>query len=252
VGNYSTYGHLNLLEVSRGNIANVSALNKFGRNPELAQTTDEDIWDGGAGYVYPTQARVHNVKSSVDEDDSESTGAKTVQVYGLDANYAEIDEIVTMDGQVDVATTNSYLRIFRMVVRSAGTGGANAGNITATSVTDAKVSAQISTGYNQTLMAIYTIPAGKQGLMLMWYIDMNKANITATAVDCGLLVRPLGEVFQIKSHLGIIGSGSSHISHHFMMPLVLAEKSDIKIRANASAASVDVSAGFDILLVDNA
>jgi hypothetical protein len=250
VGNYFSYAHPNLLEISRGNVSLCSGVNKFGRNSDLGSGTLEDIWDTGGIYVYPTQARIHNVKSTADADDAASTGAKTVQIYGLDTNYVEINEIVTMDGQQNVATENAYLRVFRMVVRTAGAGGANAGTITATAQTDATVSAQITIGFNQTLMALYTVPANRDALMLMWYIDMNKANATNNAVDCNLVIRPINEVFQIKSHLGLISGGSSHIAHSFAIPFKIEEKSDIKLQATASAASIDVSAGFDIILVN--
>ena len=249
MGNYFSYAHANLLEIARGNVSNCSTVNKFGRNAELSSGSYEDIWDTGATYVEPTQARQHNIKSSVYADASGSTGAKTIQVYGLDSNYAQINETVIMNGQNNVLTENSYLRMFRMVVRTAGTGGVNAGNITATAVSDATVSALISVGMNQTLMAIYTVPADREALVLMWYLSMNKTNASGAAVDCQLLVRPLNEVYQVKSHLGLISTGSSHIEHSFALPFLISEKSDIKVRANASAA-VDLSAGFDILLVE--
>lgn len=219
---------------------------KFGQNPDIDTAAAEDIWDGGGTWVPPTAARVHNLASSDVNDTAAGTGARTVQVYGLDSDYLPIDETVTLNGTSNVATTNSYLRLFRMIVRTAGSGGVNAGIVTATAVTDATVTAQISVSNNQTLMAIYTVPAAKICHLYQYDAAMNKGNATGAA-DIQLLVRPFGEVWQVKRVRGLIASGGSSFIYQFAFPLRLDEKSDIKIRATVSANNTDISAGFDLV-----
>lgn len=238
------------LSLARGVIKGHSAVLKFGRNTDVDTAANEDIWDGGGVWVPPTAARIHNLASTDATDDDGDDGARTVEVFGLDANFLEISETVTLNGVSNVSTVNSYTRIHRMKVKTAGVDGQNNGTIAATAVTDATVTAQISIGQNQTLMAIYTILAGKTGYMVSFFANMNRSNSTGSA-DIRLLIRPENEVYQVKAHVGIIGSGTSHFMHVYIVPLKINAKSDIKIDGNVSSNNTDLSAGFDLALRSN-
>lgn len=227
-----------------------TAENKFGRNSEVTTGTDpEDVWDAGGLWVAPTTARLHDIASTDTTDDAAGTGARTVQVYGLDANYVLQNEIVSMDGVSNVATASTYTRIFRMVVRSAGGGAANAGDISATAQTDGTVTAQINVGNNQTLMAVYTIPAATTGYILQWNGTINKSGGNAGAVDLTLRVRPFGEVWQVKWYHGLMTTGSSHFDSEYRTPLEIAPRSDILVRIDGVTATVDIGSSFDIAMV---
>lgn len=240
------------LRIQQGLVTGYSSVLKFGRNSDVDTGAYEDIWTGGGTWVPPTTARVHDIVSSNTNDDGSpaGTGAQTVKVMGLDGTYALAEETITMNGTTNVATVGSYIIIYRMYVVTAGSGGANAGAITATAQTDATVTARIEIGDNQTLMAIYQIPAGKTGYITHYYGSMNNV-VTATSGDLKLLIKPFGEVYQIKHIIGVISTGSSIIHYQYDIPLVVTEKSLIKLSAESSANNTDFSAGFDIVLVDN-
>lgn len=238
------------LETSRGAISGYDKVDKFGRNSDVDTGAFEDIWDGGATWVAPTAPRVHNVTSTDASDTSAGAGARTVQVYGLDADGLLQNEIVTLSGTAIVATSGTYSMVHRIVVRSAGTIAQNVGTIQATAVTDATVTAQISPEQNQTLMAVYQVPSDKTGYLMSWYSSMNR-NVTTGAADVRLLVKPPGEVFQVKSILGLVGAGGSNFQQKKVFPLSITASSIIKIDAQPSANDTDVSAGFEILLEDN-
>jgi hypothetical protein len=238
------------LETSRGAISGYSGVDKFGRNTDVDTGAFEDIWDGGATWAAPTVPRVHNMTSTDGSDTSAGDGARTVQVYGLDSDGLLQNEIVTLAGTAIVATDGTYSMVHRMVVRSAGTIAQNVGIIKATAVTDATVTAQISAGQNQTLMAIYQIPSDKTGYLMSWYSSMNR-NVTTGAADTRLLVKPPGEVFQVKSVIGLVGAGGSNFQQKKLFPLPLPALSIVKTDADASANDTDISAGFEILLEDN-
>jgi hypothetical protein len=55
---------------------------------------------------YAAAALQMTVSSSSASDTSAGTGARTVLITGLNANYAVISESVTMNGQTAVTTTN--------------------------------------------------------------------------------------------------------------------------------------------------
>jgi len=67
--------------------------------------------------------------STADNGLTSGTGARTVEISGLDAQYRFQTETVILNGQTAVSTTKSFLRVFAAQVLSAGTGGKNAGAI---------------------------------------------------------------------------------------------------------------------------
>lgn len=236
------------VQVARGLVTGASPLNKFGRNTDI-DTGTEDVWDVGGTWVPPTTARVHNIKSSNANDTSAGTGARTVSVSGLNGSYAETTETVTLNGTTDVPTSNSYVIIYRMRVLTAGSGGTNAGNITATAVTDATITARISAGFAQTLMAIWQCPGSYSFYMTSYYVSTNST--TAAKLDIVLWVKPFGEVWQVKHTHSFDNSVEHGITHQFLPPFKITEKSLIRIAVTSSANNQDVSAGFDGVYIAN-
>lgn len=240
-------------EIARENLIGYSSVLKFGRNVDVDSGAIEDIWDGGDTWNAPTITQAHNIASTNACDigpASSGAGARTVEIQGLDGNYISQSETVTLNGTAAVETSSSYLRVFRMIVKSAGSDGINHGDITACAPIDDTVTAQISASFNQTLMAIYTVAASKTGYMTGYYASMNRSNTTG-ATNIFLRISADEEPFQTKHVLGLIGAGESYFRHPFNPPLRVTEKSDIKIQADASANNTDISAGFDMILVDN-
>ena len=247
------------LEVARGNVSGVTVEHKFGRNPDIDTTSDpEDIWDAGGIWVAPTTSRVHQIASTDANDDTDgagtNAGARTLTVFGLDSAFALQQEDITLDGQSNVATANTYTMIYRMIVLTAGGTGSNEGIITATADNDGTVTAQINIGNNQTGMAIYQIPAGKVGFLPNFYGSLADSGGVGANVDIQLLVQPDGGVFNVKQFHGLVSAGAAHFNHIFPIPFPqdgLAEKTTIKMQAKTTSASdAVVSAGFDIILVD--
>ena len=245
------------LQVARGQVAFHKPLFKFGNNTTVGSTL-ETIWAEGGLYSYLTAATVLKVSSSSTDDTSAGTGARTVQLYGLDADYNEINELVTLNGQTAVNTTQSFLRINRMIVRSAGSGGVNAGVIyagtgTVTTGVPANVYASVNgvTGANQSLMALWTVPAGYTAYLLQYDVSNGTSSQTPAVCKLILSVRPYGEVFQSKDVKSL--TTGMHIEETFALPQKFTEKSDIEVRAISSSVSVpfDISAAFEIVYIKN-
>jgi len=243
------------LQVSRGQVAYHYPQFKFGFNPDIDNSL-ETVWAQGGLYSYLSSASVLTVSSSSTADTSAGTGARTVQLYGLDTGYNEIDEIVTLNGQTAVNTTNSFLRINRMIVRSAGTGEQNAGVVyagtgTVTSGVPANKYATVAVGDGQTLMALWTVPAGYTAYL--YQTDISAACTTSNKLlNVRIVSRPFGEVFQIKDKFGMsVGGGT--VTQVYQYPLKFEEKTDLEVRAigDAGSANIQVSAGLDILYIKN-
>jgi len=244
------------LQVARGQVAYHESVYKFGNNAVVANVT-ETIWQQGGLYSYLSAASVLKVSSSSANDTSAGTGARTVELFGLDGDYNEINEVVTLNGQTAVNSTQSYLRINRMIVRSAGSGGSNAGIIyagtgTVTTGVPANIYATINgDGTNQTLMALWTVPAGYTGYLMQYDVSNGTTSNTPAVCKLTLVARPLGEVFQSKDVKSL--TTGMHIENTLIVPVKFAEKTDIEVRAVSSSASVtfDISAAFEIIYIKN-
>lgn len=249
------------LDIAKGIIANTLSVNKFGRSKDV-DSHDTDIWDGavagdaGDKWVAPTAARIHTIVSNSINDDGSpvGTGARTIKIYGLTSwDTEEESETVIMNGTTGVLTTKAYVIIHRMKVITSGSEGPNVGVITATALTDGTITAEIVEMEGQTQMAIYGIPSTQNAYMTSYYSSAIKAS-SSLAVKIGLLVNtePDDNIlsFLIKHTIGLATEGSSYIKHGFKPYFGISGPAIIKINANSSASGTDVSAGFDLILVD--
>ena len=239
------------MKVAAGIMPGASYIEKFGRNAAVASGVQEPIWDGSGVYSYPTNGRIHEIESTDADDAGAGAGARTVEIQGLDENYLQATETVTLISANPVDTKYLYSRIFRMRVMTAGASETNEGVITATAKTDATVTAQINVGNGQTNMAIYTIPAGKTGYLVHWYCGLLRASGTAAlAADLDIFRRGASGAWRSTQPQGIQNTGHNHWHFHYTFPLTLPAQSDIEIRATPTAPA-DITAGFTILLLDN-
>jgi len=243
------------LEISIGNIAGYSSVNKFGENPDIEVGTTEDLWDGGGTYSFPTSDTVTHIRSAVNSAD---TRGKTIEVQGLNANWDLVVQTKATDGSdstTEVELDTALRRVFRMKVLEntvmdediwAGDDDFLVG--------DAK--AIIQAGNNQTLMAIYTVPNGKTAYMTQYYCDnIPTATKQADSVEFKLWVadRANSYEFQLKNSRGIPKVAPGFI-HPFRPYMKITQKSDIKISASVVGGSGDDAhphAGFDLILVDS-
>lgn len=117
-----------LIEVARGNIPNTDIVSIIGTNTATG-TTSETIWPEGGMVSFPSSASSMTVSSSNTNDNSSGSGARMVRIDGLDEDWEPITEIVTLNGQTAVNTTNSYLRVNLMTVLFTGSSKKNEGII---------------------------------------------------------------------------------------------------------------------------
>ena len=233
------------LSVARGRIPGMSLVDKFGYNPHVG-TTSEDIWVHGGIITYPAVADIASIVSNSIEDDANKDpagiGAYTVNIEGLDQNYAEISETVTLDGTTPVSTINSYIRINAFIILTAGSGGENAGTITVS--IGGNVQREIAPGRNRANATHYTIPAGKTGYLHATYFETGKNS----DVECTLLHRPFGGVFTTIRVINIYQNIFIGDDEYFRK---FTEKTDVTMRGSTSTGTQPVSAGLKLVLVDN-
>ena len=216
--------------IAQGYFNNLEGVHKFGYNNAVG-TAYETIWDGGGTYSFPTAATTAVVTSASGATDS----GVEVYIEGLDANYEKQSETVTLNASGTFTTTNTYIRLHRAYV--AGDTAAD-GDITITvnSLTVAKVLSD----YQQTEMLVYTVPAGYRGYLLQVDASVQKEK----EIVVKIMTRQDGGVFLVK---GILSSFASPVHRKFDLPMMLPEKTDIRIDAKAGA-TTEIAGEFEVVL----
>jgi hypothetical protein len=252
-----------LLEVARGLYDNISYINKFGRSPNVDSGVDTDIWnranatDNQVIWIAPTAPRRHNIVSTSTNDINGGTGARTLRVFGLkDWNSSPVTEVVTMNGTTDVSTVNDYVILYKMEVLTKGSTSSNVGTITATAEGDDTITAQIQPDVGQNQMAIFGIPSIQNCYVFSYYASFLKSGGATGSVDISIKVNPEPDVepinFITKHTHGLISTGTTHFQHQLHPYLKIPGPAVIKIQGNGSVANLDVSAGFNAIIVNEA
>jgi len=256
-------------DIAEGKISDRFPVNKFGRNTEIDSTVVADIWSGGktvgalpAGtsliWVAPTAACKHNIASTSTDDDGNpaGVGARTLRLYGLtDWDTAEVSEDKIMNGTSNVLTTNDYVIIHRMEVLTKGATSSNVGTITATATSPSAttVTARIEVGKGQTEMAILGFPSTQKFYLSALYAFANKAGGAAALADVNLLFNPEPNAeltnFLSKHPFGLQTVGTSGLFTHFPVPEEYAGPGILKVQGFSGTNDMDISAGFDGVLV---
>lgn len=137
---------------------------KFGGIEGIASDTETELTPFG-NLTRLTAASTIKVFSSTVSDTYGGAGAYNLYVGGLDGNYAEVSEVVSMAGTTTVTTTQTFLRVLRAYVQLVGNEGSNIGTIKCQATTGGTTQAQIQPGNGQTTQLFYTIPDGYVGMM---------------------------------------------------------------------------------------
>lgn len=199
---------------------------------------------------------VNNVGNSYRVVTPAGTGAAVVHIkQGLLDGYVEATEFIVLNGTSNVSTVNEYMRINRFHIHGAGSGKTNAGDITATAVTDATVTAKISAGMGQSLMAFFTIPEGKSGYITSIYASLNRGGKTTSNANMALYQRLWADASNgggdgelVFGFFGI--TDTSPFNRQYSPYMYVSEHSDVWLRVEEVDGDSDISAGFDIILVD--
>ena len=239
------------INIARGLLRGVTSEHKFGAVPAMSQNNTGTIWDVN-DTLYPWSAfdtaGVVSIVSDDTEDDEDKgggtpgTGAHKITIVGLDDNYELVTEELTTNGTVARTGTQSFKRVYRAFVSE---GSANAGTI------DVKrgstVVARINETKSQTLMAVYTVPAGYTA-----YLTQGTATIQSGADATGdMFIRYFGQdAFRIGHSFEVSGTGGQYL-YEFSVPRVIPEKSDIDVRASVRSNNARATAAFDIILKQN-
>ena len=229
------------LNVAAGITTQLANVHKFGAVVTTSAVYDT-VWSYGGVYTFPSSADIITVTSTSSEDAAGQTGALTVRLQGLDANYNEVEEDFILNGTVGVAGTVEFLRTHRAFVLTGNNDNNNVGDINFTH--SVGVTCQIAAGMGQSQVTFYTIPAGKSGYLRSFAATMNKNQENTVRL---FQKKPDGGVFRLASELNLY---NSNMHTTYSIPLYFTEKTDLEVRTYTGS-NATVSSMFDLLIVDN-
>lgn len=234
------------INISMGLVEGWGNIHKFGAVPAMSQNTSGSIWDisdtdypwsafDTAGILTISTTTSNGTLSSLDN-------GLDIVIIGLDENYEDVSETITISGNSGTGTT-TFKRVYRAYV----TDGAETNQTQIRVSRGATEILRINIGKAQTLMAIYTVPAGKTAYLL-------KGTTTCAAdadATIDMFIRYFGQTtFRIGHTAEVSGTGGQY-EYQFPIPTEIPEKSDIDVRALVRSNNARVTAAFDIILVDN-
>lgn len=242
------------VEVARGNVSGQSLVHKFGRNDAVASGVWELISQLSAATSFRSSASTVRIKAGGNAADTAAgAGAREITVVGIDDNLAEITEtIATAGGSASSATTASFWRIYRAYVSAVGTYGvANTGIITIEDSGGAADMLIIAAAEGQSQHAAYTIPTGKTGYLTSIHLDVDAGK----AADFRFFIRenfndtsaPMSAKRLTLYWDGVLGT----VDFKPEGPIEFPALTDIWIEAEGSGAGTEVSADFEILIIDD-
>jgi hypothetical protein len=237
------------LQVSRNQIQGHRNVTVFGFNPDV-DTSQVSVWPLPSLIAFPAAALQMTVSSTSADDTSAGTGARTVVVEGLDANYNEVSETVTLNGQTPVTMTASLLRVNYAYVLTAGSGNGAAGDIyigtgTVTAGFPATTYDVIKFDYNTTITGSFTVPAGYKAYVSQGLFSAGQAG-GSNQVQGRLLTRGTDN---IRRTAAVTSINNGVADYTFEYPLAVPEKTTLEATAIGSSNNNACSSMFILVLI---
>lgn len=234
------------LNLARGLIRDSSFVHAFGAVPSISVGATGTIWDKN-DTLYPwsawnTPGILTIATFAANGSTSTADNGKAVTIVGLDANFGEITENITISGSTGTGT-----KVFKRILRAFVEGSTpNATQIRISR--GATETARIQIGVAATQMAIYTVPDGYTG-----YLMQGTCSVQAGGDMTGnMFVRynSDGTTFRVGHSFEVDGDGGQYF-YPFSVPIPLPEHTDIDVRVTARTNNARVTAAFDIIFIKN-
>lgn len=246
--------------VSRGNMLHAHVHHQFGRNL-ACPTTYVPVSDAG---IYrtpqPAGATALRIKAGGNAADTAAgSGARSIKLYGLNAQGDEITEVIATAGtSASQATTQTFIRLYLAEVYESGTYGTQAAGSHAASIVIENAAGTedwasiLLNGFPSSSSAIgsITVPRNHVGLVTSFSISVDQTKSTDILIlqRSGILdaAAPYQPIKKVQEFVGV--SASSAI--RFDMPIRFPELTDVGVLAKVSNGTGAVSVDMEILMLE--
>jgi hypothetical protein len=241
------------LEVLKGTYSDHEMVSIIGHDSALTTTrttigpsiTTANIDQSG---LVTTPATV-DVASTDANDDKDLTGLRTVRLFGLDANGVEQNEIITLEGQAEQTSANTYSAVTGLRGLSWGSTGYNegvlwAGNGTFTAGVPTTKYFAMGIQQNKGLTAYYVVP--KQKTLYLRQLTLNVATASKD-VEFFLETSTNGSNWITEA---VFGMEPGEFQGEIIAVPGIVPGTHIRVEAVSSASATNVIAIVGCILVD--
>jgi len=221
-------------DIARGLRPDAEAVNIFGFNRSVG-TNFETIWNNGGTYAFLSSEQQLSVVST------DAADTMDLLIQGLDGDYNQVTETITLTGTDSVTTTNSFLRVNNAIILS----GENAGDITGSyTTTDVFF---IEAGLGTTQACVYTVPAGRS--LYLFRIDLTSGTVNANKYLTyrNRIDASNGRVLRVAEATWQTGQQS----FDRQVPFKITEKTDFQFECKSSSGDNEVSIFIEAIQVDD-
>jgi len=233
-------------QIQVGNVEGFELLVLPGENFDVLKDTFIDLTPTGGQQSFPTSAETWEIVSSNANDTALGTGARTVIIVSLDADYKLQSTVAILNGTTPVTLTGLHFRTRNATVLTAGSipTNTNIGDLSIRVSGGGTERMKIPKGIGDCKSLIYTVPVGKSSFVQQITLFCRKNE------DCifETLVTPLNGATVISSRLSTYqNSQIVRVAGKIALP----QKTDVVVRVRSSTNSNTSLAFFTVLEVEN-
>ena len=239
-----------------GDISGASIIQKFGRHDDVATVFEPMAIQGIYRMPKASAAVALRVKIGNAADiDTIGAGARKVTLQGLDETGALVTEEISTNGAASgVASTTTWMRLFRAYVSEAGTyGDYNVASQTADIIIETAAGVEwarlekFTPGFCQTEIGCYTVPLGKKVVLLSYNLTLESGKTVDIACMKRESILDVAAPYQ-AFRLQFQGVGLKDVPFNYEPPggLVFNELTDIVFFVKSAATAV-ISCDFTML-----
>lgn len=226
------------VDITKGVVLDASVRNIFGYQTN-GDTTLRAAWEfSNTNYVFPTTAQVMTVTTASADD-----GGKLLKIVGLDSNYNEISEVVTLAAAGDVNTITQFFRINDIILIS---GITNVGLITVQNTGKTIKYGGIRVGDGRNQASVYSVPQGFS--FYLYRLDAFSSDSTAgkPAIFRNFTILKTGQQYNTARTTFL-----SNMNIQRRMPFKYQQCSDIQLQLATHQGSHELSVFGEGILVKN-
>lgn len=213
----------------------------------------------GAGDTMDATSEIGNNEAATTETDDNASwaditlingvGLRSIRVDGVDNNYNEISEVVSLDGTTNAITTLAFLRINHLIGQRVGSEADNAGVITATASSASTIQATINTGDGINHDYHFTVPKNKIAYIINTYFEaLSVASNTVLIFE--FRVRGRNGSWLILSDHTIDIDLSNAISIIPIIAKIINSQSDIVMQVSTTLDNAEIFVESTLILID--
>ena len=244
-----------LVSVKKGLVPGQFMVNKFGRNEAVANNVWEHISLLSSSTAFRSSAATMRIKAGGDAADTAlGLGAREVIVQGIDSAFNETKEAIPTNGAVaSVTTTTFFWRVHRAWVSAVGTyGESNTAAVTIEDSAGANDMIMIGVEEGQTQYTGWTVPASHTAYFLGMHAHVDSKKIANIRVfnrdDIDITTAPMKPK---RLKLFFDGVAGNFMYEPRGSEFVANAKSDIWVEGLGDGAACEISADFELLVVED-